>query len=223
MLTLLTATGARPEAWAICERLMARQDYTGQVRWVVVDDGPEQQPITFSREGWSLEVIRPEPHWQSGQNTQARNLAAGLEAIGAGERVQCLEDDDYYTPGWLSAVDSWLATDDLVGESYARYFNVRTGLGHAHRNNQHASLCATACKGEGLVALRKAVANKRTFIDLDLWARFRGPKRLRRANLTVGIKGLPGRGGIGGGHRDSYGHPMNLRDWLGEDAAIYGR
>ena len=29
MLTLLTATGARPEAWAICERLMLRQDYAG--------------------------------------------------------------------------------------------------------------------------------------------------------------------------------------------------
>ena len=221
MLTLLTATGARPGAWAICERLMERQDYAGPVRWVVVDDGPVPQPVTFAREGWTLEVIRPEPFWQKGQNTQARNLSAGLDAIGADERVVVIEDDDYYAPEWLSAVDGWLQSHDLVGESYARYFNVRTGMGHAHRNNQHASLCATACKGKGLVALRKAVANRRTFIDMDLWGRCRG--KLRRSNLTVGIKGLPGRGGIGGGHREDYGHPMNLRDWLGEDASIYGR
>lgn len=202
---------------------MARQDYAGQVRWVVVDDGPEPQPLTFAREGWTLEVIRPEPFWQRGQNTQARNLAAGLEVIGADERVQVLEDDDYYAPGWLTAIDDWLNSRDLVGESHARYFNVRTGLGHAHRNDQHASLCATACKGDGLKALRKAVDNRRTFIDLDLWGRFGGRGRLRRSNLTVGIKGLPGRGGIGGGHREAYGQPMNLRDWIGEDAAIYGR
>ena len=223
MLTLLTATGARPEAWAICERLMARQDYAGPVRWVIVDDGPTAQPVAFQRAGWTLEVVRPDPPWQRGQNTQARNLAAGLEVIGPGEHVQLLEDDDYYAPGWLSAVAGWLESADLVGESYARYFNVSTGLGHVHRNNQHASLCATACKGEGLVAFRKSVSHRRIFIDTDLWARFSGPKRLHRANLTVGIKGLPGRGGIGGGHRKDYGTPMNLREWLGEDASIYGR
>lgn len=223
MLTLLTATGARPEAWAICERLMARQDYAGPVRWVIVDDGPEPQPVTFAREGWALEVIRPEPLWQPGQNTQARNLAAGLEVIRPGERVQLLEDDDYYAPGWLSAVAGWLESHDMVGESYARYFNVATGNGHAHRNNQHASLCATAVKGDALAMLRDCVKRRRTFIDMDLWARFRGQKKLHRTDLTVGIKGLPGRGGIGGGHRKDYGRPMNLRDWLGEDASIYGR
>lgn len=74
MLTLLTATGARPQAWAICERLMMAQDYSGPVRWVIVDDGKEAQPVTFERDGWTLEVIRPAPYWRQGQNTQARNL-----------------------------------------------------------------------------------------------------------------------------------------------------
>ena len=223
MLTLLTATGARPEAWAICERLMARQDYAGPVRWVIVDDGQEPQPVTFAREGWTLEVIRPEPFWQPGDNTQARNLLAGLEVIGPDERVHTLEDDDYYPPNWLSTVAGWLELGDMVGESHARYFNVATGRGHQHRNREHASLCATACKGPALQALRCAVAKKDKFIDMALWHSFRGSKWLRRANLTVGIKGLPGRGGIGGGHRGDFGVPMNLRDWLGEAAAIYGR
>ena len=83
MLTLLTATGCRPEAWALCERWMARQTYAGTVRWVIVDDGPDEQPITFEREGWVLEVLRPTPRWRLGNNTQARNLSEGLAVIGA--------------------------------------------------------------------------------------------------------------------------------------------
>lgn len=202
---------------------MLRQDYAGPVRWVIVDDGETPQPITFARDGWTLDVVRPEPFWQPGQNTQSRNLAAGLDVIGPDERVQTLEDDDYYDAGWLSAVSRWLETHDLVGESYARYFNVATGQGYAHRNNQHASLCATAVKGAGLVALRSAVKRRQKFIDVDLWQTFKGSKKLHRADLTVGIKGLPGRGGIGAGHRADYGQRMSLRDWLGEDAAIYDR
>ena len=65
MLHLLTATGARPQAWAICERLMAAQDYAGPVTWIIVDDGPEPQPVTFERAGWRLVVIRPAPLWLS--------------------------------------------------------------------------------------------------------------------------------------------------------------
>lgn len=219
MLTLLTATGARPKAWAICEQLMARQDYAGPVRWVVVDDGPQTQMVTFGRDGWTLEIVRPEPFWQPGQNTQARNLAAGLAVIGD-ERVVVIEDDDYYAPGYLSAVAGWLESAELVGESHARYFNVATGRGHAMRNDGHASLCATACCGPGLVAFRQAVGRRQIFIDLDLW-RAQCTKALHDSRMTVGIKGLPGRGGIGAGHRRDFGRPMRLADWIGEDAALY--
>ena len=32
MLTLLTTTGFRPDAWKLCQRWMAAQTYTGPVR-----------------------------------------------------------------------------------------------------------------------------------------------------------------------------------------------
>jgi len=69
MLTLLTATGCRPQAWAICEELMRRQSYAGPVKWIIVDDGEVAQPITFKRSNWLVVVTRPEPFWKSGQNT----------------------------------------------------------------------------------------------------------------------------------------------------------
>lgn len=221
MLTLLTATGARPESWAICEQLMARQTYAGPVRWVIVDDGPVAQPVAFQREGWTLEVVRPQPYWEAGQNTQARNLAAGLDVIDSDESVVVWEDDDYYAPGYLADMAKWLERRPLVGEMRARYYNITTGKGREMGNVRHASLCSTGVRAEGLRAFRAAVAKADKFIDLTLWRSM--PGRLYSTRHVVGIKGMPGRGGIGSGHMYGFGQPMNLRDWIGEDAALYGR
>lgn len=126
MLTLITATGARPHAFGICQRLMAAQDYEGDVRWIVVDDGEQASPITFERDGWTVEVVRPEPFWQVGQNTQARNMLAGLALISSDDRLVVIEDDDHYKPDWLSVADAALSRAELVGEYLARYYNVST-------------------------------------------------------------------------------------------------
>jgi len=223
MLTLLTATGMRPEAWAICERLMMRQTFDGDVRWIIVDDGETLQPITFERSGWVLDIIRPLPFWQPGQNTQARNLRAGLVRAMAGDRVVCIEDDDHVGPGYLADVDAWLDRADLVGEPMARYFNVATGAGKQLANNQHCSLCSTAMKGAALEVFRNVVGKNKKFIDLELWRTFAGRKYISGTRHVVGIKGLPGREGIGVGHRMSgAGTSGLLRKWIGDDAGIYG-
>ena len=223
MLTLLTATGCRPEAWAICQQLMQRQTYQGPVRWIIVDDGETPQQITFNREGWSIELICPIPHWQPGQNTQARNLMEGLKYVRADERLVCWEDDDWYSPDYLADVDKWLGRADLVGEPMARYFNVQSGVGKQLNNKNHCSLCSTAVKGSGIEALKQSVAKHKKFIDLELWRTFKGKKFLSNTRHVVGIKGLPGREGIGCGHKMA-GNATNglLRQWIGDDAAIYG-
>lgn len=225
MLTLLTATGARPQAWAICERLMARQDYADPVRWLIVDDGPEPQPVTFQREGWLLEVIRPAPHWKPGMNTQSRNLLAGLAHCCSTDRVVCVEDDDHYAPDWLTHVAGELERAELVGESHARYYSVPLRMGRQLNNAGHASLCSTAVRGRAVDALRKACQGAPRFIDLQLWRRF--PNRhLFGGHRVHGIKGLPGRGGIGMGHSPDFrGTPdpdgALLREWIGQDAELY--
>lgn len=224
-LTILTATGARPAAWAICERLMAAQDYAGAVRWVVVDDGPEAQPITFERPGWTVEVVRPVPVWRPGQNTQARNLLAGLDVIDAGARLVVIEDDDWYAPDWLSHVDRKLEFAELVGERRARYYNLQLRRGRQLGNVEHASLCSTAMRGSALDLFRAACMVRPKYIDLELWRRH--PSRfLFDGGRVVGIKGLPGRPGIGMGHRDDFTGQADrdgalLRLWVGTDAGLY--
>lgn len=225
MLTLLTATGCRPAAWALCERWMSAQDYAGPVRWVIVDDGAEPQPIAFAREGWSLEVIRPAPHWQKGQNTQARNLLAGLNVIGPDERLVIIEDDDHYKADWLSTVARELDRAELVGETLARYYNISTGIGRQLQNAQHSSLCSTAIRGRAIEAFRRACRKNPKFIDLELWRSFAG-RHLFGGHRVTGIKGLPGRGGIGMGHKADFrgtkdGDGALLRSWIGADADYY--
>ena len=103
---------------------MAAQDYPGAVRWIVVDDGPVPQAIEFARPEWELEVVRPEPLWQPGENTQARNLQAGLDQVPDGAPLLIIEDDDHYAPSWLRMADNALGRAELVGETRARYYNV---------------------------------------------------------------------------------------------------
>lgn len=224
MLTLLTMTGERPEAFALCQRWMARQTYTGPVRWIVVDDGRQESRIE-AQERWDVEVIRPEPLWSPGRNTQSRNVLAGLEAAGPEARLVIIEDDDWYAPSWLEVCVAALARAELVGESHARYYNVAQRRARQLDNQYHASLCSTALRGEALNTLRRACQGSPDFIDIALWRDHRN-KLLFRGSGVVGIKGLPGRPGIGVGHSPKFGGEPDeqrkiLRSWIGADVAAY--
>jgi len=226
MLTLLTATGCRPEAWAITEKLAAAQTYAGPVRWIIVDDGEEAQPITFKREGWELVIVRPEPFWKPGQNTQARNLAEGLKLVTPGAKLVVWEDDDYYSDDWLQIVSYKLDSAELVGETMARYYNIKLRRARKLSNCMHSSLCSTGLRGVAIDALRRECVSGVQFIDMNLWRNFRGKKTLFSGGRVVGIKGMPGRGGIGMGHKPDFRGESDpdgsiLRAWIGEDAALY--
>jgi hypothetical protein len=225
MLTLVTATGARPEAWALCERWMMRQTYAGPVRWVIVDDGPEPQPITFRRDGWELVLIRPAPFWRPGQNTQARNLTRGMEAVGRDDVAVFIEDDDHYAAGWLDAVASKIDRAELIGTPRARYYNLPARVARQLNNGQHSSLCSSAIRGSAIDEMRHTLRKAEKFIDLQLWQRVRS-RHLFGGQYVTGIKGLPGRGGIGMGHCANMVGQRDpdlriLREWIGDDAEAY--
>jgi hypothetical protein len=223
-LTLISLTGNRPAAWSLCEQWMLAQDFDGPVRWLIVDDCEPATAITFERENWTLEVLRPTPAWAPGQNTQTRNIRAALEVVTNDERVAVIEDDDVYLPGWLSAVDYRLQRADLVGEVRARYYNAARRVGRELKNCGHSSLCSTAFKGAATDTLRRIVQVDRSFIDLTLWRTFRGRRELFQGHAVVGIKGLPGRAGLGMGHRPGFAGANDpdgalLARWIGNDRA----
>lgn len=197
MLVVLTPTGGRPEAFAKCVEYMQDQTYPDPVRWVVVDDCDPATEVPKVK-GWSIAHVRPEPRWKPGQNTQARNLLAGLDYVAPGDRLVCIEDDDAYAPDWLERVSEWLDRDDLVGEAPSLYRHLN-GREKWMGNKNHASLCATGMKGKAIERFREVLTSGTKNIDIRLWKM--GGAIYPHAGGVIGIKGYPGRPGIGVGHR----------------------
>jgi hypothetical protein len=230
-ISLLTATGMRPEALTLCAYYVSRFAKTNSdLQWVVVDDGEPISPITVPP-SVKLTVIRPKPRWQTGENTLARNLLAGLE-YAHGDWIFFIEDDDWYRADYLDVLMELLLREDrqIIGEVPAIYYNVSTRQYKRLGNHDHASLCQTAIHRD-LIPLLVDVCKtpNHEFLDIRLWAKV--PRDLQwtfcpASPSSIGIKGLPGRAGIGIGHRPREGwnsdHDMGfLRSKIEEDADLY--
>lgn len=193
MLTLITPTGDRPEAFTLCQKWIGQQTFSESYRWIVVDDGYTSTKITNS----NVHLIRLTP---TKENSQARNLSEALNLVEYEDKIVIIEDDDYYGPNWLSIVNDLLDSYDLVGEQDTLFYNVRTFSYRQMRHNKHASLCASAFKGPATDWFKQVCANNKEWLDHRLWKDYRGNKLLLKTNNVIGIKGLPGRPGISIGH-----------------------
>ena len=230
-LTIITPTGERPEAFALCRRQMKRQTFKGPVYWIIVDDGKAPLDVDFKKQGWTIKTIRPEPFWNPGDNTQARNLIAGLDeaerhanATGRPLRLTVWEDDDWYHPDWLEKISIELPKAELVGEGLAHYFNVSSRRHNPLRNYKHASLRCSAMRDGAIDRFREILGTFSMYYDFKLWKAHEN-KRVFHSNLTIGIKGMPGRPGIAVGHDPQKGRHdpemKKLREWIGADADWY--
>lgn len=195
------------------------------LRWIVVDDCDPPTNRISAGPSYQIEVIRPAWRW-SRESTQAACLKAGLERVPEDAKLLIIEDDDCYLPNHISTTIKLLERYDLVGEKEARYYNVKTGK-HRTLKCSGASLATTGMKGDALKLFRTVVENRKKAIDATLWNSFKGSKLATDHQNVVGIKGLPGRGGIGVGHRESFGSLDTsgvLARWIGEDRAkVYNR
>jgi hypothetical protein len=133
-----------------------------------------------------------------------------------------IEDDDYYAPGWLDRVEAELQTADLIGQGWNCYYHAKTGAIRENENSTHASLCASAFKGDALSLFRRQCERGPRLIDVPMW-KHANRKRVFKDRLVIGIKGMPGRSGIAGGHEMTAEEPFDLREWIGDDAEAYSQ
>ena len=218
ILTVLTCTGDRPFQFSLCERWQARQ-HLQPSEWIVVDDGHTPTITTMGQR-----VIRRPPSDTPVQSF-CRNLLAGLESVQT-PFVAIVEDDDWYSPWWLTSCVSGLQNADLFGESHARYFNLRENRWHVFGNRDRASLCSTALRAESIPHLVKFLKRERgTAADIHLWRSDIQRKQCVQSNMVVGLKGYPsGRQGAASGHLKHAHWPHDperrkLREWIGEDVS----
>lgn len=201
-IVLITPTGERPEAFSKCVEYMESQDVQEPIKWLIVDDGREPLNVPKKIKEWDIVHLRPEPFWSPGDNTQARNLMVGLDNIHESDSVLIIEDDDYYAPWWIRMCKTWLTKHELVGEAPSLYRHLN-GVEKQMNNRNHASLCSTAMRGSAIKTFRRVLERNTKAIDVNLW-RNQGTKSKKIYPYNggvIGIKGYPGRAGIGVGHK----------------------
>jgi hypothetical protein len=219
--TLITPTGDRQESFALCEKWMRQQGYTGDIQWIVVDDG-----VTPTTPTMGQLYIREKP---MRDHSLCRNLRSAIPHV-TGDLVFVIEDDDYYCPHYLSTMAGRLSRADLAGEFGAKYYYLRHNKWrHRHTKENHASLCRTGMTRAVLSTLAECATGSHPSVDLRLWSRWKGSKISWRdtdgtQSLCVGIKGVDGRQSNGWrpskDSKPDYRRSI-LQRWVGKDSESY--
>jgi len=194
-ITLITPTGDRPLAFALCQNWMKKQTLQS-FQWIVVDDGKiPMKPYV------SMEYTRREPQPDDPQCTLTRNFEAALPLI-KGNKIIIIEDDEYYAPKYVAEMSLRLNQHEIVGLARAKYYHLFSNRYYKNRNTWHSSLAQTAFRDSFLPEFKKIlhanVGSDR--IDKSIWRRVKNNKRGfvftdDNESLYAGIKGLPGRPG----------------------------
>lgn len=236
MITLITATGHREEAFKLCVKYMNAQTVREEIQWIVIDDSignglsPKSAELLKSV---TNPLIKAELYagprlWAPGMNTQRGNLDAALSLV-KGNKIFIIEDDDHYHPRYLQVMSALLDLVDIVGESNSKYYYLGGPGGKEHSNYAHSSLCQTGFVKAQLPLFLEAVNSGEMYIDIIFWqmAQKNHIPRLLLAerNLCIGIKGMPGRENLGAGakQKDFLIDPSlsKLKEWIGEDVELY--
>ena len=223
MITAITTTGDRPEAFDLCRRWMNSQTVKPD-QWIVIDDG--WTPIREELRG-EFEYHRREPSEGEG-HTLLLNLKESFAHI-KGDKILIIEDDDWYGPNYVKVMSDYLNKFDLVGEGHARYYMLPIMKYRRIGNYRHVSFCQTGFRDSILKNLKTCLLGD-PYIDSRLWAQPIPKKHIffddtDKLCLHCSIKGLKGRRGIGTGHNpdSSYYRVDNkltkLRKWVGEENA----
>lgn len=225
MITCITPTGDRHKAFDLCRRWIWHQTVKPD-QWIVVDDGIDPIPDNSIQ---GFQYIRRIRQAVEPQHTLVLNLAEAVPHI-KGDYIFIIEDDDYYHANYIETMVSHLINGKIaVGITRAKYYHL-SGKYLININERHASLAQTGfCKSMLPDFVRLLPGNP--FFDLRIWKQFNiyGNFSLfddQQIPLHVGMKGLPGRRGIGAGHREnskyiSDTHRIMLKKWVPNHYDVY--
>jgi len=232
----ITPTGDRPIPFELSRKWMSRQ-MVKPTKWIIVDDGK------IPMEPWEYEdyefYVRREPQPDDPKHTLVKNVETALLWVNRyinDTKIIFWEDDEYYSSEYIAEMSSRLDKTQVVGIGCAKYYHLPTGGYMLHSNMQHASLAQTAFHISVLPMVDECVAQgmEKDWLDCNIWRRvikskgaihhdiFKDTKK-----LFVGMKGLPGRFGIGCGHKTSvyrmHDNPDRgiLKEWIPDYYDVY--
>lgn len=224
--SVITPTADQPTGIRLLEQYMARQTVQ-PYEWIVADDGNEPANLTMGQ----THLVRERT--SEGGASLAGNMLAGLEAA-TGDVIVIFEHDDWYNPDHIETCLANLENARATGSIWQRYYNVEHRCWIVMRNIGSA-LCNTAFTADLVPKMKEAChsAIRRGSYGVDrlFWDSLRPQdKAITDTYTVIGIKGLPGRKGLGMGHRprqngrvwhDDF-DGLKLAEWVGADAVNYG-
>jgi len=228
--TVITPTGDRPLAFALCQKWMAAQTVKPD-QWLIIDDGKIPMGIKYRSYFPSFaKYIRRKPKADDPKHTLVVNLKKALPSI-AGNKIIIWEDDEYYAPDYIERMARELSNHEVVGIKRAKYYHLPTGGYLQIGNGSHASLAQTGFCNSFIPEL-ETLWDGDMSLDMRIWKKADGRGYLYDdtvSSLYLGIKGLPGRPGIGQGHNPNLyrGYSMDtldrakLKTWIPKDYQIY--
>jgi len=242
--TCITPTGDRPLAFSLCKKWLANQTVPA-TQWIIVDDGKtslQEQGVSFPS---YAEYVRREPRSDDPKHTLGRNIKEAMPRI-VGSKILIIEDDEYYAPTYIEEMCNRLNNHGIVGIGKSRYYNIPNASYMRDNNMWHASLAQTAFRRDIFDSCRYLFDDE-IYIDVRIWEtenysrfRFDGKERVTDRGSGIifddgddrpiycGIKGLPGRPGMGIGHQHSAGfYPdperQMLKKWIPDNYDAYLR
>jgi hypothetical protein len=236
-ITAVTLTGDRPLAFGLCERWMAGQTRQPD-QWVVIDDG--KTPMAPLKPTLAMRWFRREPQPHDPRVTLDLNMKTALPLI-EGDKIVIIEDDEYYAPRYIEEMARRLDSYEVDGIGDSRYYHLPTGGYDNCGNMQHASLAQTAFRASFIPVFTELVleGSHPRWLDDRLWQRLQASRGTAKPipfliftesgePLYVGMKGLPGRAGIGAGHNPAIYRRQRddddrttLKRWIPRDYQVY--
>lgn len=230
--SLITPSGGRPFAFSLCHLYVKRmaEFFGGKIQWIVVDDCSPIEIDKLESENINIQRVFPKPIWLSEQNTLARNLLEAIPFI-KHEKILIIENDDWYSSTYLQNMVEALDSFEVVGEIPSHYYHIPGKRFRNMENVFHASLCQTSMRSNVLPLFQTICETGSSFIDVRFWKECVNRQlsnSMMRTRNCIGTKGLPGRPGIGAGHRLSHGADWRpdpdlhvLRSWIDDDVQFY--
>jgi len=256
MITAITPTGDRPLAFSLCRRWMEGQTLKPDQWIVVDDgkkpmapfDGIDyirREPLPSDPKFTLAENLKAAiPHVKGDQILiieddeyyAPRYVEEMIKRFGV-QRVPMYSSNPYVRAKQIQHY-SRTKTEapkrsinvKVVGIGKSKYYHLPSGGYRVIGNMGHASLAQTAISKSFLPILQEMLIPGKLYIDIEIWRRANiersGFLFLDTTPLYVGIKGLPGRPGIGKGHDKRIYRACDvgrkvLRQWIPQDYQVY--
>ena len=227
-IALITPTGDRPECIALAARWVERIKVPSGVEtaWIIADDSTLPSRLAFRPGVLISHQVYPGDPLSSFKG----NLLAGLTLAEEwrADALLVIEDDDWYSADYLRSMVGHLRRKEVVGDGGAVYYHLPSGRSKVHHNTDRASLSSTAMRSSFFPVFHRVIEEARTpFLDITLWSEAMrlgmGQVLVPKVPRVVGMKGLPGRAGLGNGHHpDGDGWVRGtLRAIIGDDEEVY--